>query len=271
MTATCAFLVLGLLMVITMFQIAISIQLILREISHSTAITRSILVNIASGVCAMGFVVSAVLLFFSANINAREMYWVYTAFYSFLSVLYTAVMVYIIKMINKLKSREQKNLDREKNSVKKQFWFFLIAFVSRAAFFGIVLMFNPRELRESWTDTFVEAILYIPWNVVPVAMILFEHFRTFRQLGKVNSKQMAAYEAVDDSELDFTVHNKGDGDILVYRKSVQSPSIDSEELELKLNYDAPDNDKESSGFTDGRNSELATKASPKTSPSSKTK
>ena len=128
-------------------------------------------------------------MFFFANFNAKQMYWVYTTFYAFLSFVYTLMIVFIIKMINKLTTKStntvhRRTFEKEKSSVKYQFWFFLLAYLTRVVFFASVLNFSPSERHESFNETLAEAILYIPWNVIPVATILYEHYRTFKMVLK---------------------------------------------------------------------------------------
>ena len=127
------------------------------------------------------------MVFFVADFNAEQMYWVYATFYAFLTLVYTLMIAFIIKMINKLTTKStnavhRRTFEKEKSSVKYQFWFFLLAYITRVAFFSAVLALGPDKRHESFTATFAEAILYIPWNVVPVATILYEHFRTFRMV-----------------------------------------------------------------------------------------
>ena len=161
-------------------------------------------------------------------------------------------------MINKLKTNALSsfNFEKEKTSVKKQFWFFLLAYVTRVVFFGSVLLLNPKVEEESFIETFAEAVLYIPWNAIPVAMILFEHFRTFKLVGKQRRREIS-----DDQTSEVTADVTADEINPVQRKlldsrSLQGGSLDSEELQLALRYDKGDKDTESanSSFTDGRSS-----------------
>ena len=148
---------------------------------------RQAVVDVLAIVWVVGYISASLLVFFVEDFNAHQMYWVYTTFYAFLTLVYTLMIAYIIRMINKLTTKStdsvyRRTFEKEKNSVKYQFWFFLLAYITRVAFFGAVLIVNADDENESFSATFAEAILYIPWNVIPVATILYEHFRTFKMV-----------------------------------------------------------------------------------------
>ena len=65
---------------------------------------------------------------------------------------------------------------------------FLLAFITRWVFFAALIISHlfyhkeGPETGETFNAALIELILYIPWNIVPVIFILYEHNRTFKNL-----------------------------------------------------------------------------------------
>ena len=57
--------------------------MILLEIKKNQAQTRQTIVNVLASIWVIGYILSSLMVFFVADFNAEQMYWVYTTFYAF--------------------------------------------------------------------------------------------------------------------------------------------------------------------------------------------
>ena len=176
-------------MIATMFQVGQSIQIMLGSITEDKARSRFSIVIVALYICAVGFIFGLILFSVILNYDTMNIFWVYTIYYLVMTVVFTFAVSYANRMIGMLYSTgKSEDFTNSKQSVKMQFTIFLIAFVSRWVFFMILILdsyiqeSNSMEEEEPFWASLTELILYIPWNVVPVLVVLYEHHRTFKNL-----------------------------------------------------------------------------------------
>ena len=136
--ATVSFFTLGLFVISTMFQIGVSIQVMIKDVESVTAKRILRLFN--------GFLIILQITFLVFIYLARSqqgagrfamkptLFWLYTITFSLLSIIFTLTIIYLSRVMRRINDGE--NFTREKRSIFLQFLFFLIAFMSRAIFFG---------------------------------------------------------------------------------------------------------------------------------------
>ena len=93
----------------------------------------------------LSLVISLTIIIIFANLRKGQGFFKikYTMFVTFiivftlLSVIYTATICLLMKVMDKV--NDEKEFRKEKISILLQFFFFLVAFVSRAVFYGLEL------------------------------------------------------------------------------------------------------------------------------------
>lgn len=203
-------------MIATMFQIAQSIQILISSISKSQAKLRMMTLNIALCFFSAIFICGVFLSYSALNFDTISIFWMYTLFYLSMSIVFLCTMIFIHKMIEKLnKGPSLVDFTKEKKSVKRQFLIFLISFVTRVLYFTVKIthyyIYGYEEEGDRFTSTFIVLLLYIPWNAVPILVILWEHNRTFKTLS-INRSAVSSSptSAIDSSELRSSIFNKKD-------------------------------------------------------------
>ena len=141
MIGTVSFFALGLLVVSTMFQIGVSIQVMLKDVASVTAKRMLCLFNGFLIILLLSFVVFIIAAYSDQGGGIFSMkstlFWLFIITFSLLSVIFTLTITYLTQVMRKINNEE--NFAREKRSILLQFLFFLIAFMSRAIFFGYEL------------------------------------------------------------------------------------------------------------------------------------
>ena len=141
MIGTVSFFALGLLVVSTMFQIGVSIQVMLKDVASVTAKRMLCLFNGFLIILLLSFVVFIIAAYSEHGGGIFSMkstlFWLFIITFSLLSIIFTLTIAYLTQVMRKINNEE--NFAREKRSILLQFLFFLIAFMSRAIFFGYEL------------------------------------------------------------------------------------------------------------------------------------
>ena len=100
-----------------------------------------------------------------------------------LSIVYLTILVYLIQILNSYMGGEA--LERERSSVKRQFLFFLVSYITRLIFFiGTIIGFERQFGHAFWWQA-VNLLMYIPWNILPIAYILWVHAKTYKKMLRV--------------------------------------------------------------------------------------
>ena len=137
---------LGLLMISTMYQIALSIKVLVGDVGYQEGKKRRNCFYWMLLSLVVGFSLFIVL----ANIERIDlfkmkstMFITFIVIFSLLSIIFTATICILMKAMDKI--NDEKDFRREKLSILMQFFVFLVAFVSRAVFYSLELYLVKSE------------------------------------------------------------------------------------------------------------------------------
>ena len=175
-----AFLGVGLVVVSTMFQIGLSLQVVSSEIDAAVAQRRarcfysaaSLIMVLASGVEVF------LHIYYDEDLEDIRLNKIFdTLWYTLVTALYIIVICFLVGQLKKINEEE---LHSEKMSIIRQFGIFLAGYVAWTVYI-IIEYFNPTQYA-FFVDQVSLAISVILWDVVPVTYMLFVHHRTFRSM-----------------------------------------------------------------------------------------
>ena len=193
-TLTCF--VLGIQIISTMYQITLSIRVMVGDVDYLEGRKRrnyfyGFLVSLI-----LGFVIVIVLACterdFAIFKIKSTMFITFIVIFALLSAIFTVTICKLMQTMKKVSN--EACFESEKSSILQQFFFFLVAFVTRTIFYSyelyLVLNDSPttEESGEGFWTALVESILYIVWNVLPVSFVFFTHLRTFKAIKENKAK-----------------------------------------------------------------------------------
>ena len=190
-------LLLGLIVITTMNQLVLSIKVLIGEVDQ---IRGKKLRNISNGVMislVSVFIFFMLLAYITHNMGIfrlkSTMFWTFTIIFSLMSYMFLFSICLLMQALRKVSHEDC--FRKEKTNIMLQFTFFLLAFATRAIFYTyelyLVSSTNHVESDDSGEEhiaALLECILYIPWNVLPVAFVYYTHVRTFSAIRKAKQK-----------------------------------------------------------------------------------
>ena len=164
---------LGFQIVATMFQISLTLSLILNEISVAEASRRRFYFYLFLAVCMFLQILSLVLIFSYKSDARKKRYQLEVAAYSLLTTVYFLVFLLLNQKMSKL---DIGTIHADKISIKCQFGVFMFAFATRTLYYIAQIFAN---LEFNYSTALLEALFLIWWVIIPVTYMLFMHNRTF--------------------------------------------------------------------------------------------
>ena len=172
---------LGLLIIATMFKIAVSMQLILGELDQEARARKKknfyIFVSINSLlVC---FQIGMVYLSTIA-LEQWQCSIINAVIYSYILILYCAVMRFLMSKLKRVEA-EGDQLQEEKTKIKNQFWIFFLAYLTAASY----AIFEALFLEELPTAVFAGKYIVIVFeSILPISYVIKVHTSAYSKMAE---------------------------------------------------------------------------------------
>ena len=172
----------GLIIVASMYKIAVSIQMLLQEVSQCEREARKnrfyywlLLV--------LGLVVAEYIVVYSvSSLDISTIYLVNVLTYAGMSVLLTLVMTWLLSKLDKM---QEGGLNSERKKILRQYTVFVVAFMVATFYYtATYIFFDPNsELILYWFwHKIVECIVIILTTVMPISLVLWVHSQTYNKM-----------------------------------------------------------------------------------------
>ena len=185
--ADCAMIALGFVVLVTMYQITVSIQLLYEEISVQAATKRRIIFNTIAGFCVLFHISSTTAIYLVTTFGAVVVASLECGMTILLTTVFCFVLTHFLKKLSKFKIRS--SLSNEKRSVRKQFYVFFWAFSTKAIYSGywlITIFYISNVTISNYPTALVTTFMWIPWNILPISLVFYVHHKTYAKIMKSN-------------------------------------------------------------------------------------
>ena len=164
---------LGFIVLITMFQITVSIQILSLEINVKQANCRRHTMTAVAVITLLIYLGGEVAIYVVQSLGTEYLNWLEGATTIFLGILFSITIAYFLRNV-----KLYQGLAHEKRSIQNQFIFFCIAYVTKSVYciYQIVWPIND------WIAAAVLIFLWIPWHILPQSYVYYRHHRTYRRM-----------------------------------------------------------------------------------------
>ena len=164
---------LGLIVLLTMLQITVSIQLLTVEISVAEANCRRWTLIVVSALIVLSYLTVETLVFVRPDINGVALYYLESIATAILAILFSVMIFYFNRKV-----KLHGGLANERARIFSQFMVFFLAFTTKAAYCVYQVVKEDRSI----VDEFILLALWVPWHVLPSSFVFFTHHMAYRNM-----------------------------------------------------------------------------------------
>ena len=183
------------LMIVTMHQLGGSIQIVLKKITVRQAKCINC-ISLFFGILALGAFSCTLAWLITNNSKDSYVFILYSTSYSLIAIVYSVTILWLIRKLNKITTD---GLAGQKQSVKRQFWVFFIAFCCKGTYYFSQIYVDNADY---FLGAMIGGTINVIWNAFPITYMLMEQRKTFQAQLSMRRISLASNGAAFELEID---------------------------------------------------------------------